>query len=113
MTVVLLEDLPQLLLQTSNTLDVGYSLTWNEAISPLTSLLSAYLALSGYTELILKGKWTWFPFIQWLLASIFLFVVAIDIATKTNLNPKYQDYKMNDWASEHFSSIRWNEAGLF
>lgn len=50
---VLLEDFPQLVIQTCNGLLIGSTLSWIEVLSPLTSFISAVFAVHGvlYNEL--------------------------------------------------------------
>jgi hypothetical protein len=80
MTMLLFEDLPQLLLKTTNTLAVGNTLAWWECISIALNLIMAFKGLLLYSLIIIDGKWKFLPLLQWVLANIFLMFIAISVA---------------------------------
>jgi hypothetical protein len=112
MTIVLLEDLPQLSIKSINTITLGHNMTWWEVISIMLNLASAMYGLTAYTFLILKGKWKWGPGLQWALGTLILIVITFIFAEITNWNYWNVDYAIPDWAAEHFSQIRYWKAGL-
>lgn len=81
MSHALFEDLPQLFLKTTNTINVGYTLSWWEGISIFISLVSAVKGVTSYTLQVLKGNFTFGPGIQWILASLGLIIIGYDIGT--------------------------------
>jgi hypothetical protein len=55
-TGVLFEDLPQFMLQTLNSVSVGYTLSWIETFSMFTSLTSAIIGISTYTLVVARKE---------------------------------------------------------